>query len=171
MALTNLTNKGELPQKRKHPHKGGRAYTQVNSGVLAKIFTVDTDVIGNKRSRMRLIHDESMPTANVPIRALESTHCSRNYPNSVHLSRSLVGMESPDDSLCYSPDSDDLLHYSIDSDDFSWIVLELESSSSGFLIPMATPISSTRAMMGKSLRQQLPKAMISASIVEVAVLV
>jgi hypothetical protein len=51
MALTDLTNKGELPQKRKHPHKGGRAYTKVNGGVLAKIFTVDTDVIGNKRSR------------------------------------------------------------------------------------------------------------------------
>ncbi len=51
MALTNLKNKGDLPQKRKHPHKGGRAYTQVNGGVLAKTFTIDTDVIGNKRSR------------------------------------------------------------------------------------------------------------------------
>jgi hypothetical protein len=49
------------------------------------------------------------------------------------------------------------------------IVLELGSLSSGFLIPTATPISPTRAMMGKSSWQQLPKAIISASMVEVAV--
>lgn len=96
MALTDLTNKGEVPQKRKHPHKRGRAYTQDNGGVLAKIFTVDTDVIENKRSRTRLTHDESMPTANVPVHAPESTHCSRNHPDPVHFSRSPVGMESSD---------------------------------------------------------------------------
>jgi hypothetical protein len=50
------------------------------------------------------------------------------------------------------------------------IVLEPGSLSSGFLILTATPILSMRAMMGKSSWQQLPKAMISASMVEVAVL-
>ena len=41
--------------------------------------------------------------------------------------------------------------------------------SSGFFISMATPISSTRAMIGNRTWQQFPKAMISASIAEVVI--